>query len=1186
MYLSKLELHGFKSFALRTVLHFDDGITAVVGPNGCGKSNIVDALRWVIGEQRARILRSEKMDNVIFNGTTKRRPLGLSEVQLTIENSRGVLPTEYAEVTIGRRLYRSGDSEYLLNGTPCRLRDIVDLFMDTGMGAGAYSVIELKMIEEILSDNAHERRHLFEEAAGITKYKQRRTQALRKLDSTQVDLNRLRDLTDEIEKRVRSLKRQAAKAERFKKHEARLHQVELMLAQTEFDRLTAQENAIHSEIQSVKDALGEQTARLAKDEATLESYRKTLIDQEKIVAKSQQRLSRHLSTVRDLETNIQLEKERLLTAQRDQERTKREHEASQELRTTAEHRAINLSKEIDSAEPVLIKAQDALQVATNERDQALKTLNQHRDVLQKLRHREHETTKSLTTHRRDLDRLTNRLELLTQEEDRLHNQFQDIDNNAKEHDASFRESETQVKAAQQAVTVAQEALSSAQKERTAKHDQLDSVRLALQKTEREHDALAAEIHLLESLLTSYDEYSNAVQFLASTPRWATTSFQTVADTLVCDEEYQFALETALGSLASCIVVQSDEEAHQAISLLRTEEKGQATFLILDRLPDNAPVNNVEGKDFQSLQDLIRVSESSLAKLIPYLFHNCYFVSSLEEGQLLSQKNGAPARYFTSAGEWVDAQGFIHAGSSIGDKTSTTSRIGRREHLSICKERIAELSKQLESFLLDIDRLQEERDTIPIQARQEILAQAEHDFKSIDREHTRLSLVQKSLNQRRDDLTSRLKHVQQEFETGKGRIAPLNLAVVEVEEQAVALQNERESMDTALREAELDGRLAQERYNEANVAAVEAKNKRDNLSREIERTQQEMQTLANRADELQNYLGSLGQTIETAQTNQDAFQQQLDVIQAQRAELDDAVSQSKTALLYTRTDIDKVEHRLRKLRQSREQQMREENTRAVRQAEIHTRKEDLLANVLENSGISLAETPVSIEEDFEEENGRAEVQEIRRKIKTLGNINALALEEYEQEKERFDFLSTQKADLESAEATLLETIDEINATAATRFFETYEAIRESFRMLFTELFGEDASADLKLTDLNDPLESPIEIMAKPRGKRPISISQLSSGEKTLTAIALLFAIYLVKPSPFCVLDEVDAPLDEANIDRFMHLLRRFSDETQFILITHNKRTMEMADRLYGITMQEQGVSTVVGVKFEEALEIAG
>ncbi|MDX1488240.1 MAG: AAA family ATPase [Acidiferrobacterales bacterium] len=416
--------------------------------------------------------------------------------------------------------------------------------------------------------------------------------------------------------------------------------------------------------------------------------------------------------------------------------------------------------------------------------------------------------------------------------------------------------------------------------------------------------------------------------------------------------------------------------------------------------------------------------------------------------------------------------------------------------------------------------------------------------------------------------------------------PLERAIAEVEQQLETLHTDREAAEMAYQTAEAESRAAQERLSQASVAAVEARNHYDNLQRDRDRTQQEIGAMRQRAEDRQSHLAMLQETIGAASEKAQAFKDELGAVRAGRSGLDENVSKAKTALMQVKVDLNTIENTLRKLRQEREARIRDEHTRAVRRAELKTRAHDLLENIQTDFGLSLAEDRIEIDADFDDASARSEVKDLRQRIASMGNVNALALEEYDEERERLEFMTTQRQDLENAESTLLETIDQINTTAAARFDETYEAIRTNFRSLFAELFGEEATADLELADPKDPLESPIEIMAKPRGKRPVSIAQLSSGEKTLTAIALLFAIYLVKPSPFCLLDEVDAPLDDANVDRYMKLIRRFSDETQFILVTHNKRTMELADRLYGITMQEQGVSRLVGVKFDEALAMAG
>jgi len=1188
MYLSKLELHGFKSFATPTVLSFDPGITAIVGPNGCGKSNIVDAVRWVIGEQRARVLRSEKMDNVIFNGTSKRRPFGLAEVLLTVENTRGILPTEYAEVTLGRRLYRSGDSEYLLNGTPCRLRDIVDLFMDTGMGAGAYSVIELKMIEEILSDNTYERRHLFEEAAGITKYKQRRTQALRKLDNTQADLTRLRDLTEEIEKRVRSLERQAAKATRYKAYEARLHQLELALARVEYDRLTEQEHLLQMERQGLQDALEEHTARLAKDEAAMEALRKTLIEQEQRLSENQQQLNEHLGAVRDLEADARLERERLDGATRDHDRTEREQADAQQQRAERAEAIDTLTARLGEAEPVQQSAERVFEEAQAARGRARAAAEARREALRDLRRREQQGAEERADYHRRLDRLTNRDELLGREGGRVRAEIETLRTMQGELQALTREAAHRKAESATALAQARTALAETQREHEAGRQRLEAATDALRQTERQHDAVAAEVQLLDGLVSSFDEFPDAVRFLAANPSWTLRPLKTVADVLTCEAVHRMALDAALGSLADCLIVETAHEARQAAALLRSEQKGRATFLVLDRLP-YPPPSRAASDTFRAsgipMGNLVRVSEPACEPLAAVLLEDTYFVEALDEAEAVAEQAGSRARYVTGRGEWMDTRGLVYTGDNTTEASPMTGRMERREQLDAVRERLEHLKEAVEQQGEAVDALRTTLSAVPLEARHQALTKAEQAFGEAERDHERRLFEQEALQRRQADLAGRLAAFDAERQTVRGEFDASRAAVADAETRLDTLRLEREAADAAFQDAEAESRAAQDHLEETHIEAVEARNRCDNLRRDLARTRHEVETLERRVTERREHLEALRHTIDSARERQAQLAQDLDAVRTQRTGLEAAVAEAKTALFQTKVDIDRVEVRLRKLRQAREETMREDNVRAVRQAEIQTRKDDLIENIREGFGVALGVDSVEVEEGFEEAAARDEVQALREKIKGMGSVNALALEEYEAEKERYDFMAAQKEDLEHAEATLLETIEEINTTAALRFMETYTAIRASFVDLFTELFGQDAGADLQLTDPEDPLESPIDIMAKPRGKRPIHIAQLSSGEKTLTAIALLFAIYLVKPSPFCILDEVDAPLDDANIDRFMRLIRRFAGHTQFILVTHNKRTMELADRLYGITMQEQGVSRLVGVKFEEALALA-
>jgi len=1186
MYLSKLDLHGFKSFADETTLTFDPGVTAIVGPNGCGKSNIVDAVRWVIGEQRPTVLRSEKMENVIFNGTADRKPLGMSEVELTIENNRGILPTEYSEVTIGRRLFRDGKSEYLMNGTQCRLKDITDLFMDTGMGADAYSVIELKMIDELLSGSTEDRRRMFEEAAGITRYKMRRKQALRKLDNTQTDLNRIRDLTDEISTQVDRLKRQAEKAKQYNEAEYELHRLELLLAQVEIRRLREKQ----ADLQEKRQTQAERAEALQTEEETAEErlteLRSTLEERETTLQERREALQEHRSRVSELEAEQRLQRERLNRARRDRERAQQAQEEAAERREELSERRAELEAALQQARPALEEVEQKLDDARQERDDAKSAAEELRSRVREHRQQAQTAEDEQSKRRRTLDRLTNRRELLEEERDRARTQIDALQTDANELKTRVEQAESKRESAQTALEEAHDALEEAEAEREARAFDLDEAEERLRELERQRDAAAAEVDLLEGLVSSYDEFSDAVQFLASDGPWA--DLTTVADVLACDEEVRVALDAALGDLASCVVVKTDADARQAVARLRETENGQATFLVLDRLPTNGSLSQAgaDANRATPFREQVRTTSDAHAALADVLLRDCYLADSLDAAQEAAEQIDGPARIFAPTGEWVDARGVLKGGSQKTSASPVASRLGRREQLERAREELDALQIRCDEQEVEVADARAALEAVDLAPYQERVREAEDELSRADKRLERARYERESIGERHDELQQRLDETTSELDGLEERIDTLREAVSEGEDEVERLRQERADAEAALDDAEEREREAADAFSDANVAAVEARNRVDNLERDLERTTERLDDLDRRSEERADELEALADTIEEVLDEQTKLGEQIDALREKRADLDAAVDDAETALQETKTAIDEVEDDLRRIRRQREEATKAENKAAVRLAEIDTRMQDLLDSVREDYERDLTDDPVSVPDDFDESDAQSRVKSLRGQINALGNVNPLALEEYEEEKERLDFLLEQKEDLEDAEETLLETIEEINATAAERFFETFDEIKDSFSKIFTDLFGEGASAKLQLEDRDDPLDSAIEIIAQPRGKRPVTLEQLSSGEKTLTAIALLFSIYLVKPSPFCILDEVDAPLDDANVERFMNLVRRFEEDTQFILVTHNQRTMALADRMYGVTMEEQGISKLVGVEFDEAVEMAG
>jgi chromosome segregation protein len=1196
MYLSKLELHGFKSFAERTVLQFDPGITAIVGPNGCGKSNIVDAVRWVIGEQRARVLRSEKMENVIFNGTSRRRPVGMAEVLLTVENTRGVLPTEYSEVTLGRRLYRSGDSDYLLNNTPCRLKDITDLFMDTGMGAGAYSVIELKMVEEILSENAQDRRRLFEEAAGITRYKLRRKQTLGKLDSTQVDLNRVRDLTDEVEKQVRSLKRQAEKAARHREYTERLHRLELALARIEYVRLSGRLTTLESELEKSRTSIASLEDRERVADAALARRRQNLEEAEAALKQAREELAGHVAAERALEAEQRLLLERLDAAHRERERLRTEDGEDAARRTDLESQRRDLEDAIAGAEPASAQASQALDVATGVRDEAQQALTSIRSRLDAARREERSLEERRTAAHRRHDRQSARLEFLIAESDRLTTDRKTVETTIQEAGRRAEGALERFESTRGRVEKARTEVASILVQKDSAQKAVDEARSALRELEKAREGASAERMVLENLVASFEEFPDAVRFLAENAEDDSPPV-TVADVLSAPVEIRSALEAALGSLASAIIVRTTADVSAAAAKLEASERGRATFIVLDRIdPSMLPGRSAES--FEALLD--SVDFPSEYAVVARLLLGDALITESRPADIRPEQIPAGFRIVTRDGETVTASGIIHTGSRHQATSALAGRIARREQLESVRSRLDNLEERIVDQSKSVAELQAAIASIEVEPARDRLRQAERALSEAEKEEARASFERETAEKRLREHSGRLQAIEDERNGIQAEIAREAEELMALESSVAKARDVRTVHEASFREAEEATALATSGFNEANVAAVQARNRLQNLRLDLERSVGALQILADREAARRRQFADLEERVSAWQESLDELRARTKSTAESHRPAAEAVEASEARVGETKSAIAAEDEQLRGIRLEREAAMRHESGLAVQRAEVQTRLEDLVASVQEDMSLDLGqalsdsarENEVGVLDggerldiaDLDEREARVEVQDLRQKIRSIGAVNELALESYQEEKERLDFLVEQQRDLENAEKTLLETIKEINSTASRRFLETYEAIHDSFKRIFVELFGEDASAELSLVDASDPLETAIEITAKPRGKRPSTIAQLSGGEKTLTAIALLFAIYLVKPSPFCILDEVDAPLDDANVERFMSLIRTFSNDTQFILVTHNKRTMEAADRLYGITMQEQGVSKLVGVRFEEAVDL--
>ena len=1166
MYLAELELQGFKSFANKTKVTFDSGITGIVGPNGCGKSNIVDALRWVLGEQKPSALRSASMSNVIFNGTATKKALGLAEVSVTIHNNKHILPIEFTDVTITRRLYRSGESEYQLNGTPCRLKDIIDLFMDTGMGTGAYSVIELKMVEEILNDKTNNRRHLFEEAAGVMKYKERRKQTLKKLEETHNDLQRLDDVLVVIRKNVRSLQLQAQRAQKAKEFTDELKHLELGLAHFEIERIDAELIPLKNRMVQAELEKNELARLVEQTEMSLSLAKDLLVQKELKLKVIQEAYTDSQNTIRDAETTLRITREKIINEEQSIKQYEQDiFQAEKEIAELKQNIQINtkeadyLAKEVQASASTLDEAKTSFEVFQKS---ALETQQSLRETTGK-----HQQTQSLLslkeTHTIKLD---SRLENLDEELDRLERQAEVVEAELEGLKKKESGSEYSIEESHAKLDEAEHNLDKARHDRERLQLEMDGLKDAIRKNDSVLDGIESEIQLLQSIAKSNEAFPSSVQFLLEQDK---NTFKVLSDVLSTDENYAVALESILGESVNFIVVNTTVEAQKGIELLRSQKKGRATFIPLDRLKPSSSLHpNSLAHKVKCASEYVGVRNLFLSSVL--------LIDSLDS--IPTEVSNHTCSGVTLKGDIITAEAFMKAGSeqkNIGIRVGLKDKIEKLERRAIALEDETEkLKRQLMQFDMEFRAISMQTLQERVREAQQIVRKLESELSSQLAQKAVLEKNMNGFNLRKESIKSQFDSIQKELDALKPDIETLKMDLATFTEAELNLRSELEKVT--------DNRnRAQSRFNEIQLSFQDKKNKQDNFLRDIERDEKQIQSIKDR----------LAQRAENAKLSKDriiGYRQLIEDEEIRLDELREKLIEIKTALDEADLDCSKERGKINLLdEQTRQTQRKKEvNTDLIHQLSMTKSQYDMISkqisdHVWETYNMMIDDIKHSIPEETDADVVKQTVAALKQKLKSIGDVNPLAIEEFEEEQKKLTFYEEQIADLLGAEEKLKQTISEINNTAQERFLNTFNQIRTNFIDVFKTLFEETDKCDLILEENpDDPLESKIDIFAQPKGKRPSHINQLSGGEKTLTAIALLFAIYLVKPSPFCILDEVDAPLDDANIERFAKIIRRFSKDTQFIVITHNKMTMEKAERMYGVTMQETGVSSLVGVKMGE------
>ena len=1185
MELKRLEVFGFKSFADRTRFEFDSGITVIVGPNGCGKSNVVDAVKWVLGEQSPKSLRGREMADVIFAGSESRRSLGFAEATLTFDNSSGMLPIDTAEVEVSRRLYRSGESEYLLNRKPCRLRDIRELFMDTGVGVDAYSLIEQGKVDVLLQSNPHERRLIFEEAAGISKYKAKRKEAERKLARTEQNLLRLGDILDEVERRLRSVKYQAGKARNYKQYTERLKELRVSYALNQYHEHSAALAAQQTDINALQNERAARSGHLAQFDQQRSALEAELMELEGRVRDVDSHLSEIRSGLATRENEIGFHRTRVDELRQIVGRDRRKiGELSAHLR---EADAAVEARRTEMADVAMAARDQEVTVASIE--QRLRDLtDQVRNLTGRIEHAKTAMLDLAQERTRRASRqagLDLRLETLDGQAGKLHARRNEIATSleqiARQQEALRREGET----LKRAVADRRGRLEVKRREAEARQHQAEQVGEQFARAKEEASAADSRRELLEDLERRGEGIPAAVRKVADAIRTGGASERwrgMVADLIEVDVDHAVVIESALGPAEKLLVADRQADVLDLARRIEGQLSGQVRFLALDAIQ---PVS--DGHDLSAhpeavgwAMDYVRAAES-VRPAIEHLLARTVVVQTLDGAAELARGPLRGYRFVSLSGSVLEADGSI----AVGPPGPETSLISRRSELLAIRRRQDDLRVRIER--LDGQRCRAVEALAALDDAQQELRQEiyEASMRKVEVEGRlrRLAETRRQLQTERPVLESELQDLtRQHHEATAARDATAReIADIEQREAAqqatiaelVAEQDGLAGRRDACEQERIDAHVMLAQLREKHAALVDAlaaaRRDLDATRSGIEEGRTELAQCQQRVRESEQTMLRLQSELATLFMDKETAEAEARRLASDRAERREAISALSRDARTIEGEIDELQQRI--------------HERELQRRELQTKRDDLVQRVRDDFGMDLAERYAQWQaEQVDWDAVAEEIHELQVKIERLGSVNLEAIDEQEALQHRTAFLRKQNDDLTAAREALGGLIDRINRESRQRFMTTFDAVREHFQELFRKLFG-GGKADVFLEDEQDVLEAGIEVVARPPGKQLQRISLLSGGEKTMTAVALLLAIFRARPSPFAILDEVDAALDESNVDRFTNLVKEFLDQSQFVIISHNKRTMAIADVLYGVTMQEPGVSRKVSIKFSDLHE---
>ena len=1166
-------MHGFKSFAKKEVLKLSEGVTTVVGPNGCGKTNIVDAIRWVLGEQKSTVLRGGKMEDVIFNGAENMKPLSVCDVTLTVHNNKGKLPIEYNDIEIGRRVYRNGESEYSLNKTPCRLKDINDLFVDTGMGSDAYSVIELKMIEQILSENGDDRRRMFEEASGINKYRKQRKSTLRKFDATRFDLERINDVISEVEQKVHGLELQLKRFKRHEKLTEQLRETDIALAFLRVDKYRGIMLPLQDEIKEYNHLRNSKTDQSSKHEEELEKNREVYKKQEEELNILQGNLLELTESQQDIRQNILIWTEKgrssLLSIERGQSNYKSNEDRIEILikdGSTFLKESESLQSALDQSLTLYKSEKESLEKIEVEYHKELKHLDQIQN--ERWNHQ-----KKMVSNRSIYDRTLSLIDDKTEANNTL------IEKLSLEKDKSedIRGIITSLEKKQSAL---EKNLSGEKKIANKLQLQLEQKIIKQQDIIKDYNSLIVKTESLNDqakfyseLIESNEGFPEGTQYVLENPKVFSNVLGTVADVFSVEDKYRDALENGLGELSHCLISKDKKTGLQTLEKATEANAGDLTIIPfkeaielkvkLDPVPKTSNI-------IARASEIVNTSKR-LRPLADYILGDLIIVEDIQQAAKDKKLEG-----------WrlVDLKG-SYTGKDLIIKSRQISEHG---NLLGRKSKLEMLSKQINKSKIKEEEILKAQSSIEveIESLNEKLAENKNSVRSVEDQLNDLesNLMRNHLNQ--TQCLDNIKIIKKDITDTERIINDSKIAVKKIEPD--------------IEKAEKILSSFQEKINEANQSVVSAGKKRDAQQQILQDARVEMVNVESKRDNLIYKSNSANEQVEAIKQNQVIILDEEKNLKALKKDLDQKIKNGekelnkinaelqkqrsiidlkKSVFRETYNMIDQIQTKIKLEQKDRESILENLKSSEFKLNDLKQKIEIVFQQIKERYNTSV---PDKLIVDDSEDELAYQVEKIQRSLENIGPVNMAVQDEYNEDNERLNHLRKQRDDLVESEENLRETIQKIDRIARKKFQETFKHISKNYEKLFN-LFFEGGYGNLRLVGDPDPLEADIVIDAQPPGKRNTSLRLLSSGEKALTAISLLFAIYQVKPSPYCILDEVDAPLDDVNIHKFTKVLKQFADETQFIIVTHNKLTMEIANHMYGVTQEKKGVSKLVSVSFD-------